>query len=144
MKRFWIIFAAIVVLCVILLTVFVFAIGGKVKDVQIRSVQSDIFSDRDIASAIRRVKCRFVFSWRGCTLKEIYYAGDDASLAELKYQEKGDDWEFDEVIVLNSAFEADDSGGDGSLEPNGVFRNWKWILARESGGGWRILTWGYG
>ena len=144
MKRFWIAFAAIAVVCVILLTVFVFATGGKVKDVQIRNVQSDIFSDRDIASAIRRVKWRFVFSWRGCTLKEICYAGDEASQAELKHREKGDNWEYDEVIVLNSDFEVDDSGGDGSLEPNSNYRNWKWILARKSGGGWRLLTWGYG
>ncbi len=40
----------------------------------------------------------------------------------------------DEVIVLLSSFDVDSSGGDGSLNPNSTYSDWKWILVRTDGG----------
>ena len=82
----------------------------------------------------------FEKNFEGCTLTEITYLGDD----------KLDDWqEFaernnaDDVMVLVSSFNVDASGGDGSLNPNSTYTNWKWILVRTNGGKWEHVDHGY-
>ena len=50
----------------------------------------------------------------------------------------------DEAIVLLSDFSVSRFGGDGSLDPNENYINWKWILTRSDGGAWELRTWGYG
>jgi hypothetical protein len=75
-----------------------------------------------------------------CTLTEITYYGDD-KLAD--YQEFATRHNGDEVIVLVSTFETGTSGGDGSLNPNDTYTNWKWILVRTKGGKWRHVDHGY-
>ena len=97
-------------------------------------------SDEEIESAIAVATDYFEKHFEGCTLTEMTYPGDD----------KLDDWqEFaernhaDDVMVLVSTFEVDASGGDGSLNPNSTYTNWKWILVRTDGGKWRHVDHGY-
>lgn len=49
----------------------------------------------------------------------------------------------DEVIVLLSTFDVDESGGDGSLNPNSTYTDWNWILVRKNGGKWKHVDHGY-
>ena len=49
----------------------------------------------------------------------------------------------DEVLVFTSTFDVDESGGDGSLNPNDTYKNWKWILVRTNGGEWEHVDHGY-
>lgn len=116
------------------------ACGGNVKDVKITDCLSEIYSDAEIESAIDVAIDYFQKNFGGCTLTEISYLGDD----------KLNDWqEFavrnhaDDVIVLVSTFEVDASGGDGSLNPNSTYSNWKWILVRTDGGAWKHVDHGY-
>lgn len=46
-------------------------------------------------------------------------------------------------IVLLSSFDVDSSGGDGSLNPNSTYSDWKWILVRTDGGKWQHVDHGY-
>lgn len=78
--------------------------------------------------------------WGGCTLTEIYYAGDDTS---KEFQDLADRHDADEVIVLLSSFDVDSSGGDGSLNPNSTYHGWMWILARPYEGSWQHVDHGY-
>ena len=116
------------------------ACGGSTKNVKITDYSSEMYTDVEIENAIDVAINYFEKNFEGCTLTEITYLGDD----------KLDDWqEFaernnaDDVIVLVSSFDVDASGGDGSLNPNSTYTNWKWILVRTNGGKWEHVDHGY-
>ena len=52
-------------------------------------------------------------------------------------------YDAEQAIVLVSSFDVDSSGGDGSLNPNSTYDNWKWILTRNDNEKWTLQTWGY-
>ncbi len=78
----------------------------------------------------------------GCTLKEIYYAGDELTIRTSQdgYTRR---FQADEVIELFSSFDVDETGGNGSLNANSTYESWSWILVRNKGGRWRIVGDGY-
>ena len=127
------------ILC-LLLVLCLSACGGKVSDAKTHNVESETYSQQDIAAAIDVIKKEFKSNWKGCTLTEIYYAGDDKS---QNHQDWADRNNADEVLVLLSSFSVDASGGDGSLNPNSTYDNWGWILVRINGGQWRHVDHGY-
>lgn len=130
-------------IAMILINLFVvslMACGGTVSEAEIIECQSEIYSDEDIQNAIEAAKNYFKKEFSGCTLTEIGYAGDESSMDYTEWAERND---ADEVIVLVSSFDVDSSGGDGSLNPNSTYSNWKWILVRSNGGKWRHVDHGY-
>lgn len=128
-----------IILCV-LFVLSLCACGGDVSKVKTHKVDSKFYSQEDIASAIEVIKNDFRREWSGCTLKEIYYAGDEIS---KDHQEFADRNNADDVLVLLSSFDVDSSGGDGSLDPNSTYDNWNWILVRTNGGQWQHIDHGY-
>lgn len=129
-------------LCVILSVFLLFnltACSGVTLFVKTRTVDSEIYTQKDIDSAIEVIKDEFK-GWSGCTLKEIYYAGDDVSNA---FNHEAEHYNADEVIVLLSSFYVDHTGGDGSLNANSTYDNWNWILIRNKGEAWRHIDHGY-
>ena len=114
--------------------------GGNTEKVQIHEVDSEMYSQKEIHSAIETIKSEFSKNWKGCTLSEIYYAGDSVS---RDYQDWADRNDAEEVIVLLSTFDVDSSGGDGSLNPNSTYDEWMWILVRTDGGNWIHVDHGY-
>ena len=123
-----------------LLVLCLSACSGKVSDAKTHNVESEVYSRQDIASAIDVIKKEFKSNWKGCTLTEIYYAGDDKS---QNHQDWADRNNADEVLVLLSSFSVDTSGGDSSLNSNSTYDNWMWILVRTNGGQWRHVDHGY-
>lgn len=117
------------------------ACGGNVKNVNVIEVESEKYKPEEINSAIETIKKEFDKDWKGCTLTEICYAGDETSNL---YQDWADRNDADEVIVLVSSFDVDSSGGaDGSLNPNSTYDDWNWILVRKTGGQWKHVDHGY-
>lgn len=123
-------------LCVLSLV----ACGGNVKNVRILDYSSEIYSDAEIESAIDVTKDYFKKYFGDCTLTEITYLGDDQN---NDWQDFADRNNATEVIVLVSSFKVGASGGDGSLNPNSTYNNWKWILVRTNGGNWEHVDHGY-
>ena len=126
------------------------ACGGSVRGAVSREVPSELYTAEEIDSAISVIKTEFSLSWPGCTLKEIAYAGDETTgqftenYLRQHYEEYSKVWgDFDELIVLISTFDVDESGGDGSMAPNSTYRNWNWILVRSDGSSWRHVDHGY-
>lgn len=116
--------------------------GGNVNNAEITDWEpSDIYKDSEIESAFQTVKDYFSREFDGCTLTRLYYPGDACS---GEFAEWADQYDADEAIVICSDFDVDSSGGDGSLEPNSTYEDWKWILIRDSGGKWRHADHGYG
>ena len=131
------------IVCIILCSLLVFSLsacGGDISRVNTHNVNSEIYSQEDINAAIDTIKKEFMMNWGGCTLTEIYYAGDDSS---KDHQDWADRNNADEVIVLLSSFDVDSSGGDGSLKPNSTYSDWSWILVRTNGGKWQHVDHGY-
>ena len=73
-------------------------------------------------------------------LTKLSYPGDT-------YADEFDEWaeqyDADEAIVILSSFDVDSSGGDGSLNPDSTYDDWKWILIRNDSGNWEHVDHGY-
>ena len=110
----------------------------KENDITIKEVESTIYDYDDIASAINTIIDNFK-DWKGCTLKEIYYTGDD----EKYFKEINQQYGGKEAIVLLSKFDVDGSGGDGSLNPNSTYDHWNWLLIKDKHGNWKEVDHGY-
>ncbi len=115
--------------------------GGDVSQVKVTEYESEIYTDKQIQSAIDEIVRYFKKNFEGCTLKEITYAGDEWTKREADYAER---YDAEDVIVLISTFDVDASGGDGSLNPNSTYTRWTWILVRDGLGGWKHVDHGYG
>ncbi|MBP3891593.1 MAG: hypothetical protein J6D29_05415 [Solobacterium sp.] len=124
----------------LLITISLCSCGGNAKNAETHEVPSNLYSQEEISAAINTIKNEFQSNWKGCALKEIYYAGDDVTSG---YQEWADRNNADEVIVLLSSFDVDASGGDGSLNPNSTYTGWNWILVRKDKGAWKHVDHGY-
>lgn len=128
-----------IVICIVLVLSLT-ACGGSIKEAKTYDVESEIYTKEDITAAIETIKKEFKSNWRGCSLKEIYYAGDDIVNAHQDWADRNN---ADEVIVLLSSYYVGSNGGDGSLNQDYTYTNWNWILVRTSGGKWVHVDHGY-
>ncbi len=118
------------------------ACGGDVYGVEIVDWEpSVLYTDREVRSAMRAVMRYFGRGFNGCKLTQLAYPGDSAA---DEFEQWAEQYGADEAIVIYSSFDVDASGGNGSLEPNSTYRNWKWVLVRNHGGVWQHKTHGYG
>ena len=126
------------VLCLMLLTA---CGGGDVRGAGRQMGESARFSRAEIAHAMDQAEDHFRKEFDGCKLLNLRY-DEEKTYAEA--EEWAAQYGADEAIVLYSDFEVDSSGGDGSLNPDSTYRNWKWVLTRNEKGAWELKTWGYG
>ena len=119
------------------------ACGGKSDGLTIVPAESSLYTQEDISAAISTAVAYFNKEFKGCTLTEIGYAGDEMTKMHIGYAGWQERYDADEMIVLLSSFDVDSSGGDGSLNPNSTYTGWNWILVRNSGGPWRHVDHGY-
>ena len=116
------------------------ACGGKVNEVGVLEVKSTIYTSSEINDGINTVLDYFQKEFRGCTLLELQYVGDDRNSDFVSYAQRSGS---DEVMVFTSTFDVDESGGDGSLNPGSTYMGWLWILARTPDGKWEHIDHGY-
>lgn len=132
------------VLACVLLCLMLFALtacgGGDVSEVGILEVESEIYTSAEIESGVNTVLDYFKKEFKGCSLKELAYIGDEENDDYLDFATRNG---ADEVLVFTSTFDVDSSGGDGSLNPSSTYQNWKWILVRTEGGKWEHVDHGY-
>lgn len=114
--------------------------NSNIKNVEIIDVDSEIYSDTEIKSAIDTVEEYFESNFEGCTLTMLKYAGDDHNKASDEWAKR---YDAEKAIVLLSSFDVDSSGGDGSLNPNSKYDNWQWILVENESGTWEHVDHGY-
>lgn len=113
---------------------------GDIRHVTEKIGESDLYTAGDIESAMAVVEKEFRKSFHGCSLTKLWY---DENVCRLEQKDWTDQYGTDEAIVLLSDFEVGKSGGDGSLDPGRTYKNWEWILVRNTGGEWELKTWGY-
>ena len=103
------------IVCAMLCILLVFSLsacGGNVNAVNTHNVESEIYSEEDIAAAIDTIKKEFKSNWNGCTLTEIYYAGDDSS---KDHQDWADRNNADEVATENGGFQMNGRWSDNPI-----------------------------
>ena len=115
--------------------------GGDISEVGRQMGESARYSKAEISRAMDQVEDHFRNEFDGCKLLDLRY---DEEKTQAEAEEWAQQYGADEAIVLLSDFEVDSSGGDGSLNPDSTYRNWKWILTRSGNGAWELKTWGYG
>jgi len=130
----------IAILLMVVLILSLSGCEGNVGRVNIIDVDSEIYSKSEINDAIDMVLKHFKDYFKGCTLREIQYAGDDSY---KEFEEWAEQYDAEQAIILISSFDVDSSGGDGSLNPNTTYDDWKWILTRKDNQEWTLQTWGY-
>ena len=118
---------------------------GAVNDTDptIDSGESTLYTEGELAEAAVQIKCKFA-SFEGCELHALRYAGDDCNsgenLAWLNGLDEGK--HYIQVAEFLSDFHSPAEDG-GAWEADTEYTDWQWWLAREEGGGWELLTWGY-
>lgn len=130
---------ACVLLCLTLFTLTACG-GGDVGEVGIREVSSALYTSAEIEAGINVTLDYFKKEFDGCKLRELEYIGDEENEDYLDFATRNG---ADEVLVFTSTFDVDSSGGDGSLNPNSTYKDWKWILVRTEGGQWEHVDHGY-
>lgn len=123
MKRF---------LCLLLClaTLLALVACGETKNAAITAWErSELYSDREINSALRAAKRVFARHFGGCALTELSYSEKYSSA--------------DELTIL-AAFDVDASGGaEGTLNPNSHYTSYKFTFVRGALGTWRLSSNGY-
>ena len=130
---------ACILLCLMLLMLTACG-GGDVGVISMGDMSSEVYTPSEINSGIGTVLDYFRKEFKGCSLKELAYIGDEKNNDYLDFATRNG---ADEVLVFTSTFDVDESGGDGSLNPNDTYRNWKWILVRTEDGKWEHVDHGY-
>ncbi|MBQ7043687.1 MAG: hypothetical protein IJN78_03685 [Clostridia bacterium] len=116
---------------------------GNVENAEISYGISAKYTVEDIHSAMEVVFDEFR-TWNGFELYSISYAGDEECLDkdQLEYcNSLRENAEFVDCIIFYSSFRT--APNDEGFEDNEDYSGWSWYLAREKGGEWQLLTWGY-
>lgn len=119
---------------------FILCVGCQRKEVKLRMIYSDIYSEEEIQEAIDVVKKEFSKEWKGCTLKEIYYAGDN----EARFKDITKQYGGEEAIVLKTNFHTNYFAWKIGLNSNCDYEDYQWILIRNNNGKWKHVDGGYG
>ena len=128
---------------IVTVSLIVFLVGfsgcSGYSGIKVGSFSSEYLNSLDYESAVKEVQSYFK-SFEGCTMKRIDYAGDDAVKAEALAR----DLNTNEIIVLTSMFTSDREDPKNGLEPNKTYKDYIWILTRETYVGiWEVVDHGY-
>lgn len=104
------------------------------------------FTARELGSAMKIVENYFAFP--ASTLTRIWYNEEKSNSSIESYLKSGkgsiNGAKAEDVIVILSNFDVDESGDNPVLNPGSTYKNYQWILIRDSKtSDWRIDDWGY-
>lgn len=144
----------IVIFILVVVIVFIIGIsttnqGGITDNVVVNIGESSKFTEEEINKAVDCVKKDFDSGYTGCTLTKIWYDEEKSNSAVEEYLQYGggsvNGVSPENVIILLSNFDVDDSGDSLVLNPNSTYTNYNWVLIRTSKRSkWRIDDRGYG
>ena len=114
-------------------------IGKEYNGINNMLYESALYTKGEVMLAAQVVIDYFKEVFAGCKMLDLRY---EESFYEKEAAEWAEQYEVEEAIVLVSDFKTDEAGGDGMLNPNSTYEDWKWILVRTDGE-WKLKSWGY-
>lgn len=120
--------------------------NNKPTDIKLDIGESTKFSKEEIDNAVDCLKRSFDFE--ACTLTKIYYNEEISNTAVEDYLQFGNGSvnkvKAENVIVLLSDFDVDNSGNNPVLNPGETYTNYNWILIRDDkNSNWKVDDWGF-
>ena len=120
--------------------------NNKPTNIKIDIGESTKFSKEEIDNAVDCLKRSFDFE--ACTLTKIYYNEEISNTAVEDYLQFGNGSvnkvKAENVIVLLSDFDVDNSGDNPVLNPGETYTNYNWILIRDDkNSDWKVDDWGF-
>ena len=107
--------------------------NNKSTNIKLDIGESTKFSKEEIDNAVDCLKRSFDFE--ACTLTKIYYNEEISNTAVEDYLQFGNGSvnkvKAENVIVLLSDFDVDNSGNNPVLNPGESYTNYNWILIRD-------------
>ena len=120
-----------------------------IDDVEIKvdwNGDSEIFSREDLQSAVDAIMNVVDNEWNvEVEMKELFYAGDETSTANLEYCQSLDP-KITECAVFTSNFHLPEQDVEmaGAFEPNADINGYGWTLGKNAAGEWGVLSNGFG
>lgn len=120
--------------------------NNKPTDIKVDIGESTKFSKEEIDNAVDCLKRSFDFE--ACTLTKIYYNEEISNTAVEDYLQFGNGSvnkvKAENVIVLLSDFDVDNSGDNPVLNPGESYTNYNWILIRDDkNSDWKVDDCGF-
>ena len=120
--------------------------NNKLTNIKIDIGESTKFSKEEIDNAVDCLKRSFDFE--ACTLTKIYYNEEISNTAVEDYLQFGNGSvnkvKAENVIVLLSDFDVDNSGDNPVLNPGETYTNYNWILIRDDkNSDWKVDDCGF-
>lgn len=120
--------------------------NNKPTDIKLDIGESTKFSKEEIDNAVDCLKRSFDFE--ACTLTKIYYNEEISNTAVENYLQFGNGSvnkvKAENVIVLLSDFDVDNSGNNPVLNPGETYTNYNWILIRDDkNSDWKVDDCGF-
>ena len=120
--------------------------NNKSTNIKLDIGESTKFSKEEIDNAVDCLKRSFDFV--ACTLTKIYYNEEISNTAVEDYLQFGNGSvnkvKAENVIVLLSDFDVDNSGDNPVLNPGETYTNYNWILIRDDkNSDWKVDDCGF-
>lgn len=120
--------------------------NNKPTNIKLDIGESTKFSKEEIDNAVDCLKRSFDFE--ACTLTKIYYNEEISNTAVEDYLQFGNGSvnkvKAENVIVLLSDFDVDNSGDNPVLNPGETYTNYNWILIRDDkNSDWKVDDCGF-
>lgn len=120
--------------------------NNKSTNIKLDIGESTKFSKEEIDNAVDCLKRSFDFE--ACTLTKIYYNEEISNTAVEDYLQFGNEYvnkvKAENVIVLLSDFDVDNSGDNPVLNPGETYTNYNWILIRDDkNSDWKVDDCGF-
>lgn len=120
--------------------------NNKSTNIKLDIGESTKFSKEEIDNAVDCLKRNFDFE--ACTLTKIYYNEEISNTAVEDYLQFGNGSvnkvKAENVIVLLSDFDVDNSGNNPVLNPGETYTNYNWILIRDDkNSDWKVDDCGF-
>ena len=120
--------------------------NNESSDINVDIGESTKFSKEEINNAVDCLKISFDFE--ACTLTKIYYNEEISNTAVEDYLQFGNGSvnkvKAENVIVLLSDFDVDNSGNNPVLNPGETYTNYNWILIRDDkNSDWKVDDCGF-
>lgn len=120
--------------------------NNKPTNIKLDIGESTKFSKEEIDNAVDCLKRSFDFE--ACTLTKIYYNEEISNTAVEDYLQFGNGSvnkvKAENVIVLLSDFDVDNSGDNPVLNPGESYTNYNWILIRDDkNSDWKVDDCGF-